>query len=61
VRRGHFGEWVAPPHQRYLMLRNLAGLSLYIVAVAVAFADAVVSLGICAAAAVYFVLPGRQA
>jgi uncharacterized membrane protein len=54
-----FGSWVADQHVGYLLRRNVAGLFVYAAAIAVAFANATVSLVLCGLVALYYLYPGR--
>jgi uncharacterized membrane protein len=54
-----FGEWLAEQHVGYLLRRNGAGLLVYVAAIAVAFADANISLALCGLVALYYLHPGR--
>ena len=49
---------LTPAQVRSLVRRNITGLTPYALAVGLAFISAPVSLGICAAVAVYYVFPG---
>jgi TMEM175 potassium channel family protein len=53
------GSVLSEADVRRLVRRNLAGLGPYAAAVAIAFVSAPVSLAVCAAVAVYYMLPGR--
>ena len=55
-----FGTWIADQHVGYLLRRNVAGLFVYVVAVAVAFLSAEVSLALCGLVALYYLHPGRK-
>ena len=55
-----FGAWIAEQHVGYLLRRNVAGLFVYVVAIAVAFLNADVSLGLCGLVALYYLHPGRK-
>ena len=54
-----FAEWVGEQHVGYLVRRNGAGLLVYAAAIAVAFANATVSLALCGLVALYYLHPGR--
>ena len=56
-----FGEWLGEQHVGYLLRRNGAGLLVYVTAIAVAFADASISLALCGLVALYYLHPGRTA
>src|SRR5579864_3096910 len=55
-----FAGWIPEQHVGYLIRRNLAGLLVYAAAIGLAFANASVSLALCGAVAVYYLLPGRN-
>jgi uncharacterized membrane protein len=59
ARRRLFAEWIGEQHVGYLLRRNVAGLFVYVIAIAVAFLDASVSLALCGAVALYYLYPGR--
>jgi uncharacterized membrane protein len=50
---------ITPPVARALIARNSAGLAGYAAAVGIAFVSAQASLGLCAAVALYYLLPER--
>lgn len=54
-----FGDWVGESDVRYSRLRNVRGLVVYVVAIAVAFFSAPICLVLCGLNAVYFALPGK--
>jgi uncharacterized membrane protein len=54
-----FAEWVGEQQVGYLVRRNGAGLLVYAIAIAVAFANATVSLALCGLVALYYLHPGR--
>jgi uncharacterized membrane protein len=54
-----FAEWVGEQQVGYLLRRNGAGLVVYAIAIAVAFANATVSLALCGLVALYYLYPGR--
>jgi uncharacterized membrane protein len=54
-----FAGWIDERHAAYLLRRNGAGLSVYAAAIGLAFVSAVVSLVLCGAVAVFYLLPGR--
>ena len=60
ARRGLFATWVGDQHVGYLLRRNGAGLLVYAIAIAVAFANAYVSLALCGLVALYYLYPGRS-
>jgi uncharacterized membrane protein len=53
-----FGDWV-DPHLGRLLRRNAAGMLVYVVAIGLAFVSASVSLAVCAAVAIYYLIPAR--
>jgi uncharacterized membrane protein len=61
ARKQLFAEWVGEQHIGYLLRRNGAGLIVYAAAIAVAFANATVSLCLCGLVALYYLHPGRSA
>jgi uncharacterized membrane protein len=54
-----FAEWVGEQQVGYLVRRNGVGLLVYAIAIAVAFANATVSLALCGLVALYYLHPGR--
>jgi uncharacterized membrane protein len=54
-----FADWIDERQTAYLLRRNGAGLLVYASAIGLAFASAVVSLVLCGAVAVFYLLPGR--
>ena len=57
--RGLLGEWFPHAHTRRQLMRGSVGLYVYAAAIGLAFVSAVVSLALCALAAVYYALPTR--
>ncbi len=55
-----FSEQVLARHARYLIARNSAGLAVYVLAIAMAFVNATVSLALCGLTAVFYLSPGRR-
>ena len=60
ARRKLFAGWIREQHVGYLIRRNGAGLLAYAIAIAVAFANAYVSLALCGLVAIYYLYPGRS-
>jgi len=54
-----FAGWVGDQQVGYLVRRNGAGLVVYATAIAVAFANATISLALCGVVALYYLHPGR--
>ena len=54
-----FAEWVGEQQVGYLVRRNGVGLLVYAIAIAVAFANASISLVLCGLVALYYLYPGR--
>jgi uncharacterized membrane protein len=54
-----FADWIDERQAAYLLRRNGAGLLVYASAIGLAFVSAVVSLVLCGAVAVFYLLPGR--
>ena len=54
-----FAGWIDERQATYLLWRNGAGLTVYAAAIGLAFVSAVVSLVLCGAVAVFYLLPGR--
>jgi uncharacterized membrane protein len=60
IRARLFSERILQRHVGYLIRRNAFGLCVYIVAIAVAFTNATISLVLCGATAVYYTYPGKR-
>jgi uncharacterized membrane protein len=61
ARKRLFADWIDERQASYLLRRNGAGLAVYAAAIGLAFVSAVVSLVLCGAVAVFYLLPGSQA
>jgi uncharacterized membrane protein len=61
ARRRLFAGWIDEHEASYLLGRSGAGLTVYAAAIGLAFVSAVVSLVLCGAVAVFYLLPGSHA
>ena len=61
ARQRLFAGWIDDRQAAYLLRRNGAGLLVYAVAIGLAFISAIVSLALCGAVAIFYLLPGRRA
>jgi uncharacterized membrane protein len=60
IHAGLFSERITERHAGYLIRRNAVGLVVYVVAIAIAFVSATVSLALCGLTALYYLHPGRS-